>query len=438
MSQHNPNNRSAGQYPPHHAVGQKNTGQPSGTPEQWAQYPYSPQQSPSAPQYPGQSTYRYPSQQSTYQTSQQTPPPNAYSGTGSNQQFWPTGYSNPQVKPKGASTLLILGAIVAILSVVAVAAFIGLRFVRQGKMKLSIPNTLSKQQKTTPLGQAENLNPNFFPMVTSTPGRVEPGVDTSQEQHANPNEPLTVPSNTSPLPITTQVPPSSALQSTQPSYMYESYASVDSYKTPTSPTKPATHSCPASMLKKGDYAFVNPVYGGTTLRDGPFGVIAGHAGDKAYPGAIFEVLEGPKCDAGVNMFELKTSWDTVFWGPEANHVGSEWWMLPIHSRQVCQGAKPTRLLVGMKAFVLEFPDDPVEVYPEPRLDTDYFYQIQPTQHDVLKSVRQKTEIFDLLKGPHCDGKGANWWYVRLQNGKEGWIRESGPAHDYYYIGPYYD
>lgn len=224
----------------------------------------------------------------------------------------------------------------------------------------------------------------------------------------------------------------------QPGYMTAFYESIETYKTPVPSQKSASSSCPASLLRVGDYAFVNPSTGGTTLRDGPYGVIAGHEGDKAYPGAIFEVLDGPICDAGVNMFSLKTTWDTEFWGPEAPHAGNEWWLLPLHTRSVCPGSKPTRLLVGMKAFVLEYPDDPVEVYPEPDLNSGYFYQIPPTQHDTARSVRQKTEAFDLLKGPHCDGKGANWWYVGLKNGQKGWIRESGPAHNYYYIGPYYD
>ncbi len=216
------------------------------------------------------------------------------------------------------------------------------------------------------------------------------------------------------------------------------YESVDTYRTPVSPTKTYDKWCPGTMLKVGNYAFVNPPTGGATLRDGPYGRLPGHETDRVYPGAIFEVIEGPICDARVNMYKLRTSWDTEYWAPEAPYDASEWWLLPLHLRQVCSDAMPTRLLVGMQAFVLEEPFDPVEVYPEPVVDlSKIIYKIWPTEHDRSKSVRQETEIIDLLNGPHCDGKGANWWYIRLENGTEGWIRESSREHDYYYIGPYF-
>ena len=419
MSQYNSYNPNSDQNHAPNPEDRRNPGHYSNSSGQWQNHPYPQNQQPY--QYPQQTQHYHPQQAPAYDP-----------------RTLHAAHSQPQPSSKKSSVLVILGVVAAVLLVVAVALFFVFRRLSLRQMSSPYPNSQSHQESVANPGQANNINPNFFPMRTTTPRSVDAQEDEEKTQIPDLNSPLAMPSHTSVFQVSTPVPPRQNVSSPQPSYLQESYASVDSYQTPISPTKPATHSCPASMLKEGDYAFVNPTYGGTTLRDGPHGVIAGHEGDKAYPGAIFEVLEGPKCDTGVNMFKLKTSWDSEFWGPEANHVGSEWWMLPIHTRQVCQGAKPTRLLVGMKAFVLEYPDDPVEVYPEPRLDTDYFYQIQPAQHDVLKSVRQQTETFDLLKGPYCDGKGANWWLVRLQNGKEGWIRESGPAHDYYYIGPYFE
>lgn len=342
----------------------------------------------------------------------------------SQQTSWQAAYDRPHSENKSKSRILIwTGLSVVLLIIVAVSLI-----VRGNSRPSQIPQPNSAVNHTT--------NQDLLPQDSSHEDPIDSNAENVEEVPSIPTENKQSISPEPQSPQNTESHISSQIVQ-QPSYMTAFYESIETYKTPVPSQRPASSSCPASLLRVGDYAFVNPPTGGTTLRDGPYGVIAGHEGDKAYPGAIFEVLDGPVCDAGVNMFKLKTSWDTEFWGPEAPHAGNEWWLLPLHARSVCPGAKPTRLLVGMDAFVLEYPDDPVEVYPEPDLNSGYFYQIPPTQHDVSRSVRQKTEHFSLLKGPHCDGKGANWWYVRLQNGKEGWIRESGPAHNYYYIGPYY-
>ncbi len=335
---------------------------------------------------------------------------------------WQAMYDRPPKKAKSAVPAALIGVIIAfVLFGAALGAF----------------SLLSKRTKSQP--QSYSPNTQFDQQIESPADSYSAPQQGQQESIPEPvkEEPTPVPQQPAQnvFPTSTQPVSQSIGQKSSPEPVY---ASIDNYKTPTTGMSRPNQSCPATMLGVGDSAYGNPPTGGGTMRDGPYGKIEGHAADKFYAGAIFEVIEGPVCDASVNMFKVKTSWDTEYWIPEAPGDGSEWWLLPLHMRHVCPNAKPTRLLVGMKAFVLEYPDDPVEVYPEPILDeSKILYLIQPTQHDPSKSYRQPTEVFELLKGPHCDGKGANWWYVRVQNGIEGWIRETGPRHDYYYIGPYF-
>ncbi|NLA80522.1 MAG: hypothetical protein GX853_07245 [Chloroflexi bacterium] len=274
-------------------------------------------------------------------------------------------------------------------------------------------------------------NPSSEPLFSGNWNQTDPS-QTPKPQQSSTQAPQTqaTPTPTQPEPSNNQV-----------VYTSQSYESIETYKTPVRVINKPVAWCPETVLQVGDYAFVNPPTGHASIRKEATGRVSPGAYTMAYPGAIFRVLEGPICDenTGVNLFRLQTTWDKEGWSVEAPANLSEWWLLPIHTRKVCQDAKlPTRLLVGMKAFVLEEPYDPVEVYYEPSISGEHFYQINPTRHDITQGRRLGTETFVLLEGPHCDGKGANWWKVRLNNGKEGWLRESSAEHNYYYIGPYYE
>lgn len=343
---------------------------------------------------------------------------------------WQATYDQAPMKAKSSLPAALMGVIIAFVLIGgALGAFL----------------LLSKRAESQPQSFSSNVH---FDSANESPDGPVSAPSLAQK------ESIPEPARDNPTPVPPQpvqsnnqsASPSSGQSASQPSSSSSGqrtspepvYASIENYKTPTSQPRRTHSDCPASLLNVGDFAFANPPTGGGTMRDGAYGKIQGHSADKFYAGALFEVIDGPVCDSRVNMYKVRTSWDTEYWVPEAPATGDEWWLLPLQTRKVCSDAKPTRLLVGMKAFVLEYPDDPVEVYPEPVLDSSrILYRIQPTQHDPSKTVRQPTEVFELLKGPHCDGKGANWWYVRVQNGTEGWIRETGPRHDYYYIGPYF-
>ena len=204
-------------------------------------------------------------------------------------------------------------------------------------------------------------------------------------------------------------------------------ATDERFITPTPRVYHPINNCAASQLHKGDTAFISWDTTPNALRTTPDTHPSNNFVDngRVPPGGVLEVLDGPVCNYGWVLWYVRTTWDVEGWTPETD--GNEFWMLPIATRQLCKDSKPTRLIAGKKAFVEEEPNDPVEVYKE----------MVATINDpssILYRIPIKEQV-DLLEGPFCDGKGANWWRVRTRTNVEGYIRENDKIKDYYFMAP---
>jgi hypothetical protein len=204
-------------------------------------------------------------------------------------------------------------------------------------------------------------------------------------------------------------------------------AAIGPFITPTPREYYPLKNCASSQLHVGDTAFISWDTTPNALRTTPDTHPSNNFVDdgRVPPGGILEILDGPVCNYGWVLWYVRTTWDVEGWTPETD--GKEYWMLPIATRHICKDSKPTRLIAGKKAFVEEEPNDPVEVY----------RVMEATINDpssILYRIPIK-EVVDLLEGPFCDGKGANWWLIRTKTNIEGYIRENDKYKDYYFMAP---
>lgn len=211
-----------------------------------------------------------------------------------------------------------------------------------------------------------------------------------------------------------------------PNIMAQKTASAK-FITPTPVMRFPLPNCAGTQLKVGDTGFIAWDTTPNRLRTTPDTHPSNNFVDdgRVPPGGILEILDGPKCNYGWVLWYVRTTWDVEGWTPETD--GDEYWILPIATREICPNTRPTRLIAGKKAFVEEEPDDPVEVFKE----------MAATFNDpksILYKIKPKEQV-DLLEGPFCDGKGANWWRVKTKTGVIGWIRENDKYKDYYFMAP---
>jgi len=199
-------------------------------------------------------------------------------------------------------------------------------------------------------------------------------------------------------------------------------------KTPNFTPTPKVYSplsgCAASRLHVGDSAFINYETGQVGMRSEPVGKIGDTLVRKLKEGEIVHIIDGPECDLGWVFWKVRTVFSETGWIPEGD--GSEFWVVPITTYEVCPGAKPTRLNVGDMAFVEPKPEDYNRIYSEPAIDSSrLLYRMKPGSY------------MEILSGPSCgSGKTGVWWYVRsLDSGIEGWTRESDYSKSYYFIAP---
>ncbi len=195
--------------------------------------------------------------------------------------------------------------------------------------------------------------------------------------------------------------------------------------TPTPKVYSPLSGCADSRLHVGDSAFISFETGRVGMRSEPVAKIGDKLVRKLEAGEIVHITDGPVCDLGWVFWEVRTVNSETGWIPEGD--GSEYWVVPIATNDVCPGAKPTRLRVGDTAFVEPKPEDYNRIYPEPAIDSSkLLYRMKPGSY------------MQILKGPSCgSGKTGVWWYVRSQDsGIEGWTRESDYAKSYYFIAPY--
>jgi hypothetical protein len=137
------------------------------------------------------------------------------------------------------------------------------------------------------------------------------------------------------------------------------------------------------------------------------------------PGEVVRIVDGPICNFGWILWKVETSRQERGWTPESD--GDEFWLLPLATRDICEGALPTRLVVGGKAKVNEEPPDSNLIRSGPSRFDDVIGKIRPGNW------------MEVLEGPTC-GEKANWWKVEcLTTGVIGWTLEGNL--EMYYLSP---
>ena len=190
------------------------------------------------------------------------------------------------------------------------------------------------------------------------------------------------------------------------------------YITPTPRLYTPLSDCAESQLHLGDSAFVSYDGGKNRLRSAPDTSKDNSVGE-IQPGEVVMIIDGPVCNFGWVLWKVETTAQKSGWTPEGD--GTEFWLLPLTTRQVCDGALPTRLVEGKKAKVNEEPPDA------------NLLREGPSRFDTVIDRIKPGHWMKVLEGPVC-GEKANWWKVEsLDTGKVGWTMEGNL--DTYYLSP---
>lgn len=191
------------------------------------------------------------------------------------------------------------------------------------------------------------------------------------------------------------------------------------YITPTPKIYYPISGCAPSHLRLGDSAFIG--YDGTknSLRSEPDTHPSDNIIAEAQPGEVLLIIGGPECNHGWVLWEVETTRGEQGWTPEGN--GTDFWLLPLTTRQLCEGALPSRLVVGDRAKVKEEPALPNRLRVGPSTLEEVVERIPPGEWMLV------------LEGPHC-GQNANWWKVEsISTGIVGWTMEGNKQ--IYYLAP---
>jgi serine/threonine protein kinase len=190
------------------------------------------------------------------------------------------------------------------------------------------------------------------------------------------------------------------------------------YYTPTPQLYTPLSACAPSHLHVGDSAFVNYQGGKNRIRSEPDTSENNGVGE-IQPGEVVRIVGGPVCNFGWILWEVETSRQETGWTPESD--GEEFWLLPLATRDICEGALPTRLVVGKKAKVNEEPPD------------SNLIRSGPSRFDSVIGKIRPGNWMKVLEGPTC-GEKANWWKVEcLTTGVIGWTLEGNL--EMYYLSP---
>lgn len=250
----------------------------------------------------------------------------------------------------------------------------------------------------------------------------EPEDDNPDVTSTQPNMNQIFPPTSTSIPISNSTP--RPTETSAPVVVQQPVATRTTKSTSTPQVYSPLSRCAASRLHVGDSAYVNYETGRIGMRSEPVATIGDKLVRKLEEGEILHIIDGPKCDLGWIFWKVRTVYSETGWIPEGD--GSEFWVVPIATYDVCPGAKPTRLRIGDRAFVEPKPEDYNRVYPEPAIDSaKLLYRMQPGSY------------MEVLEGPSCgSGRTGVWWYVRSEDsGIEGWTRESDYAKSYYFIAP---
>jgi serine/threonine protein kinase len=198
----------------------------------------------------------------------------------------------------------------------------------------------------------------------------------------------------------------------------EPTATSSVYHTPTPQLHTPLSGCAPSHLHVGDSAFVNYQGGKNKIRSEPDATKDNGVGE-IQPGEVVRIIDGPVCSFGWILWEVETTRQEKGWTPESD--GNEFWLLPLATRSLCEGALPTRLVAGEKAKVNEEPPD------------SNLIRTGPSRFDkVIGKIRPGNWMM-VLEGPTC-GEKTNWWKVEdLSTGVIGWTMEGNL--EIYYLSP---
>jgi hypothetical protein len=176
--------------------------------------------------------------------------------------------------------------------------------------------------------------------------------------------------------------------------------------------------CAASQIHLGDSAFISYDTGRNFLREEPDTNPIDNIIGEIQPGEVVIIIDGPVCNYGWLLWKVQTSRNEMGWTPESN--GSEFWVLPLTTRDLCTGALPSRLVVGGTAKVMEEPDKANWVREEPGDNETFIGKIYPG------------EWMEIIDGPYCGGN-TTWWKVKaINSGLTGWTME-GNSENYYLV-----
>jgi hypothetical protein len=205
---------------------------------------------------------------------------------------------------------------------------------------------------------------------------------------------------------------------TRPTENKTATSSTDVYITPTPQVYSPIQGCAVSQLHIGDSAFVSYEGGKNRIRSEP-DTSKDNGIAEIQPGEVVRIIGGPECNFGWILWEVETTSHETGWTPETD--GDEFWLLPISTREICEGALPTRLLVGKKAKVNEEPPDANLLRTGPSRFDNVIDRIKPGHWMMV------------LEGPVC-GEKTHWWKVEsLDTGKVGWTMEGNL--EIYYLSP---
>jgi serine/threonine protein kinase len=190
------------------------------------------------------------------------------------------------------------------------------------------------------------------------------------------------------------------------------------YITPTPVLYKPLSNCASSHIHVGDSAFVNYETGKNKIRSEPDASKDNGVGE-IQPGEVVLIIDGPVCNYGWTLWEVMTTGQETGWTPETD--GEEFWLLPLTTREICDGALPTRLVVDKKAKVNEEPAESNLIRKGPSRFDDVIGKIKPGNWMMV------------LEGPVC-GEKTNWWKVEcLTTGVIGWTMEGDL--EIYYLSP---
>ncbi len=177
--------------------------------------------------------------------------------------------------------------------------------------------------------------------------------------------------------------------------------------------------CAASQLHLGDSAFISYNTGSNFLRKEPDTNPTDNIIGEIESGEVIIIIDGPVCNYGWLLWKVQTTRNETGWTPETN--GNEFWVLPLTTRDLCEGALPSRLVVGSMAKVMEEPDKANWVREEPGDNETFIGKIYPG------------EWMEIIGGPYCGGN-TTWWKIKAVNSDLiGWTMEGNA--EYYYLVP---